>query len=83
MFVTRMSLRGLTQINGAFSIHTALLITVLLYLPNGDYTDQQVSQGDHEMNPDDLALYRLLIATHAMLMLSTLLVSWNIFEGLI
>ena len=51
MFVTRMSLRGLTQINGAFSIHAAMLIAVLLYLPNGDYQDQQVAHG--AMNPDD------------------------------
>ena len=81
MFVTRMSLRGLTQICGAFSIHTAFLISILLYLPQGDYQAMEESNG--ATKPDDEKLYRLLIATHTMLMLSTLLVSLNLFEGII
>lgn len=81
MFVTRLSMRGLTQICGAFSIHTALLIVILAYLPTGDFTDKELSGSVGQ--PNDSVLVNLMIATHCSLMLSTLIVSQNLFEGVV
>ena len=36
MFVTRTTLQGMTQTMGNFSIHAALLITILFYVPAGE-----------------------------------------------
>lgn len=38
MFVTRITLRGITQVVGTFSIHVALLLTLLLYYPTSEST---------------------------------------------
>ena len=37
MFVTRITLRGMTLTLGSFSIHAALLLAILLYYPEKDF----------------------------------------------
>ena len=82
MFVTRVSLRGFTQMMGTFNIHLALLITVLAYYPNGesDLDEQQPGAGN---NSKGQTLYLLMIIAHGSLVFSTLCMNANLFEGML
>ena len=82
MFVTRLSMRGLTQICGSFSIHASLLLVMLIFMPTGDFRSKE-SGGGPIPRPDDTQLYVIMITTHVSLMLSTFLVSMNLLEGVI
>ena len=78
MFVTRMTLRGLTCCCGAFGIQIAMLVTILLYLPSVDYDDQLSEAG-----PSDEKLRRLMLITHTFLIVSTYCVAFNKLEGVV
>ena len=80
MFVTRTPLQGMTQTMGNFSIHAALLITILLYLPAGDFT--YIEQQTKRDKPNDVSLRNLMIFTHAYLMVSTICCTQNLVEGI-
>ena len=73
MFVTRITLRGITQVVGTFSIHAALLLTLLLYYPTSEstVTETQLPGG----NTSNSSLYRLMIVTHASLFCSATFVN--------
>ena len=77
MFVTKITLRGLSQICGTLSIHVALLITIFMYFPAG--TDAATEEG---ILMNDAQLRKLMIYSHLMLILSCLCVSLNLFEGI-
>ena len=81
MFVTRITFRGITQICGTFGINFAMMLTILLYYP--DSSAQMVRESENLDVLNDSALRKLMIWTHALLMISCLLVSMNWFEGII
>ena len=81
MFVTRITFRGITQICGTFGINFAMMLTILLYYP--DSSAQMVRESENLEVLNDTALRKLMIWTHALLMISCLLVSMNWFEGIL
>ena len=81
MFVTRTTLRGLTQLCGAFGIHLVLLVTIILYYPKADFNEgESDSLSQHMMS--DRALRDLMIVTHCLLAVSTLCTNLNFLEGI-
>ena len=84
MFVTRSSLRGLTQLCGTFSIHAALLVTILVYYPGTGNESIELKENAEAIGDfDEVYLRRLMIATHTILIISTYCLAQNYFEGII
>ena len=82
MFVTRLSLRGITQVAGTWNIHAALMLTIILYYPT---SESQIDENEdqHSSNQSQKMLYRLMLITHASIWASQLCTGFNLFEGML